>query len=141
MAAPNAGDLTEIELLVLDEAGGCNDLGCAYGVVQLYAVVEQEVELLDAVENALLRLFDLGLIRLVEATEDEGYRGDHAVLPAMSRDALKAELARERDPSDTRRDKMIFYDPTPAGEALLASVPRESIPRVDGTVRRPWEER
>ena len=59
----------------------------------------------------------------------------------MSRDALKAELARVRDPTDTHRDKMIFYDPTPAGEALLASVSRESIPRVYGTVRRPWEER
>jgi hypothetical protein len=86
-------------------------------------------------------LFDFGLIRLVEAAEDEGYRGDHNELPAMSRDALKAELTRERDPTDTHRDKMIFYDPTPAGEAVLASVPRESIPRVHGTVRRPWQER
>src|SRR3954452_10529277 len=112
MAAPRA-DLTTIELVVLDEAGGCNDLGNAYGAVQLYAVFEREEELLDAVDGALLRLFDLALIRLVEATPEVGYSVDHAELPAMSRDELAAELMRERDPTHLGQQTLIFFDPTP----------------------------
>ena len=134
-------DLTTIELLVLHEAGGCNDLGNAYGAVQLYSVFEELDELLDSVEGALVRLFDLGLIRLVETTAEIGYKVHHAELPVLSRERLVEELARERDPTDRTRDTMIFYDPTPEGEALLDSVPEDSIPRVSGRVRRPWMER
>src|SRR2546430_982731 len=73
VATPTGDDLTTIELLVLYEAGGDNDLGNAYGAVQLYAVFEQEEELLDVTQSALLRLFDLGLVRFVEAPADVGY--------------------------------------------------------------------
>ena len=133
-------NLTTLELLVLWEAGGCNSLGNAYGAVQLYSVFESEEELLDATESALLRLFDLGLARFVEASDDVGYTVDHLELQAMTREQLAEELAGERDPTDTSRDTRVFYDPTPEGEAFLAAAPPERIPRVSGMVRRPWLE-
>jgi hypothetical protein len=140
VTTPSAADLSTIELLVLNDAGGQNDLGNAYGGVQLYATFERREELLDAVESAILRLFDLGLIRLFEAPAEVGYRVDHNELPAMTRAQLVAELERERDPTDVDRDTMIFCDPTPAGELVLESVPDGQIPQVSGAVRRPWLE-
>ncbi len=112
----------------------------AYGAVQLYSVFQREEELLDSVESALLRLFDLGLIRLVAATPEVGYRVDHNELPAIGR----AELVANWSATGTRRTltatRGFFYDPTPAGEGVLESVPVGQIPRVSGTVRRPWIE-
>lgn len=88
MSTPSGVDLTTIELLVLYEAGGDNDTGIAYGVVQLHAVFEREEELLDATRSALLRLFDLGLARFVAAVPDVGYTPKRHDLPALSRDQL-----------------------------------------------------
>jgi hypothetical protein len=139
VATPAGDDLTTIELLVLYEAGGDNDLGNAYGAVQLYAVFEQEEELLDVTQSALLRLFDLGLVRFVEAPPDVGYTAKRHELPAMSRQQLVVALERDRDPTYVT-DTLVFYDPTPAGKAALKSVPQERIPRVSGNVRRPWLE-
>ena len=76
MASDAASALSPLELLVLDHAGGDNELGIAYGVVQLYADFQAKEELLDATEGALLRLFDLGLLRLVEAPWETGYSLD-----------------------------------------------------------------
>jgi hypothetical protein len=138
---PNeSGDeLTTIELLVLWEAGGDNTLQNAYGAVQLYAVFEREEELLEATEDALLKLFDLGLVRFVEASDDIGYTARRFDLPAMSRDELVAVFEEDPDaaaPTGTQ----IWFDPTAEGEALLETVPSERIPRVSGNVRRPWLE-
>jgi hypothetical protein len=38
-------------------------------------------------------------------------------------------------------DTKVFYDPTPAGRAVLDSVPGERIPQVSGRVLRPWLEK
>ncbi len=140
MSAPTGEDLTTVELIVLAEAGGDNDLSNAFGSVQLYSVFEREEELLEAVEGALLRLFDLGLIRLVEASYEVGYTAKRHELPAMTREQLVAELHQEPDPAQRTRETAVFYDPTPAGEALLSSVPKERIPLVSGIVQRPWLE-
>jgi hypothetical protein len=138
VACPTKNDLTPVELLVLDHAGGDNDTGVAYGVVQLYAVFESENEMLEATHAALLRLFDLGLVRFVEATREVGYTADRRDLPEIGRDGLVAKFERDRDLQAT--DSFVFYDLTPSGEALLDSVPRDRIPEVSGTVRRPWRE-
>jgi hypothetical protein len=132
----SADELTTIELLVLWEAGGDNTVGNAYAAVQLYSVFECETELFDATQGALLRLFDLGLLRFVEATDDVGYTAKRHELPAISRDALVAAL--EADRNHAGRDTNIWYDPTPEGQALLQEVPQDRIPRVSGRVRRPW---
>jgi hypothetical protein len=139
MPTASGDELTTIELLVLWEAGGDNTLHNAYGAVQLYAVFEREEELLEATEDALLKLFDLGLVRFVEAPEDIGYTAKRFALPAMSRDELVAVF--EEDPEAAGpTGTQIWYDPTAAGEALLETVPPERIPRVSGRVRRPWLE-
>jgi hypothetical protein len=111
VAHPTGDDLTPIELLVLYEAGGDNDLGNAYGAVQLYAVFDQEEDLLDATQSALLRLFDLGLVRFVEAPEEVGYTAQRHDLPAMSRDKLVARLESNRRLE--AQHTVVFYDPTP----------------------------
>jgi hypothetical protein len=134
-------ELTTIELLVLGEAGGDNTLGNAYGAVQLYAVFEREEELLDATQGALLRLFDLGLVRFVEASDEVGYTAKRHELPSVTREQLVAALARDRNPAVAPRDTQIWYDLTPEGEAVLAAVPADRIPQVSGVVRRPWLER
>jgi hypothetical protein len=133
---PAVDDLTTIELLVLYEAGGDNTLGTAFGAVQLYAVFEREQELFDAGKSALLRLFDLGLVRFVKTTDDVGYTAKRHELPAMTRDQVLAALGADY----LGRDVDIWYDPTPEGEALLATVPEDRIPQVSGIVRRPWLE-
>ena len=140
MVSTPSDDLTTVELLVLWEAGGDNTLGNAYGAVQLYSVFEREEELLDATQSALLRLFDLGLVRFVEATNDVGYTAKRHELPAMSRDELVAVFEADRNHVDIGRGTDVWYDPTPEGEAVLEAVPREGIPRVSGSVRRPWLE-
>lgn len=139
MATPTGDDLTPVELLVLSHAGGDNDTGIAYGLVQLHAVFEREDELVDVTQRALLRLLDLGLVRFVEAPREVGYTAKRHELPAMSRDQFVAELERERD-STYAPDTKVFYDLTPAGEAALEAVPQERIPQVSGNVRRPWLE-
>jgi hypothetical protein len=133
-------ELTTIELLVLSEAGGENDLSNAYGAIQLYSHFERREELIEATEGAVLRLFDLGLIRAVEARPEVGYRTEHSELPALVREELVAVFGRHRNPLDVERDTLIFFDPTPDGEALLDAIAPEQIPRVSGTVRRPWLE-
>jgi hypothetical protein len=135
MSVP-AHDLTTIELIVLDEAGGDNTLGNAYGAVQLYAVFQREEELVTATQNALLRLFDLGLVCFVRAEVDVGYTAKRFDLPRMSRDELLAEFDRDRnhEPGDGTD---VWYDPTPQGEAEWRAA-STNIPRVSGTVRRPW---
>ena len=140
MSAASGDDLTTVELLVLWEAGGDNTLGNAYGAVQLHLVFEREEQLLDATQNALLKLFDLGLVRFVEASEDVGSTAARHELPPMTREELVAALDRDRDPSQLGRDTDIWFDPTPEGESLLDAVPPERIPRVSGLVRRPWLE-
>jgi hypothetical protein len=135
VSIPSGDDLTPIELLVLDEAGGDNTLGNAYGAVQLYSVFEREEELLDATENALLRLFDLGLVRFVRATHDIGYTAKRHELPALTRDQLIAYFQADL----WGRDVDIWYDPTPDGEAVWEAV-KDRIPRVSGIVPRPWLE-
>jgi hypothetical protein len=139
VSTPSGDDLTTIELLVLYEAGGDNDTGIAYGVVQLHAVFEREEELLDATQSALLRLFDLGLVRFVAAVPDVGYTAKRHDLPALSRDQLLKEFASDRVSfiSETK----VFYDLTPAGRAVLDSVPGERIPQISGRVLRPWLEK
>jgi len=132
-------ELTTIELLVLWEAGGENTLGDAYGAVQLYAVFEREEELLDATQGARLRLFDLGLVRFVEASDEVGYTAKRHQLPAMRRDQLVAVFEGTRNHSSEATSK-IWYDATPEGEAVLKGVPEDRIPRVSGRVRRPWLE-
>ena len=136
MSTPSGDDLTTIELLVLWEAGGDNTLGVAYGAVQLYAVFEHEEELLDATESALLRLFDLGLVRFVKATRAVGYTAKRHELPALTRD----QLVEHFEADVWGRDVDIWYDPTPEGEAVLATVPEDRIPQVSGIVPRPWLE-
>lgn len=136
MPTPSGDDLTPIELLVLSEAGGDNTLGIAYGGVQLYSVFEREEDLLDATESALLRLFDLGLVRFVRATHHVGYTAKRHELPALTRDQLVAHLKADV----WGRDVDIWYDPTPEGEAVLAAVPEDRIPQVSGIVPRPWLE-
>jgi hypothetical protein len=138
MAKPD--ELTTIELLVLSEAGGDNTLGNAYGAAQLYAVFEREEELLDATQAALLRLFDLGLVRFVEASDEVGYTAKRHELPAMSRDQLVAVFDATRNHSGEVTVTQIWYDPTLEGEAVLEGVPEDRIPRVSGRVRRPWLE-
>jgi hypothetical protein len=133
---PTADDLTPIELLVLDHAGGENDLGTAYGVVQLYAVFDREEDLVSATHKALLRLFDLGLVRFVEARPDVGYTAQRHELPAMSRVELVETL--EGKPPPGAEYTLVFYDPTPKGRAVLKSVPLDGVPSVSGIVRRPW---
>jgi hypothetical protein len=123
-------ELTTIELLVLGEAGGDNTLGNAYGAVQLYAVFEREEELLDATQGALLRLFDLGLVRFVEASDEVGYTAKRHELPSVTREQLVAALARDRNPAVAPRDTQIWYDLTPEGEAVLAAVAADRIPQV-----------
>ncbi len=140
MGSPSRDDLTTVELLVLYEAGGDNDLGNAYGAVQLYEEFQELEELLDVTNAALLRLFDLGLVRFVEAPPDVGYTSKRFELPAMTRDQVVATLERERESADTGSDALVFYDPTPAGEAQLRLVSPDRIPRVSGNVRRPWLE-
>jgi hypothetical protein len=140
VSAASGDGLTAVELLVLDEAGGDNTLANAYGGVQLYSVFESEEELLDATQSALLKLFDLGLVRFVEAPEDVGYSAARHELPPMTRDELVVALDRDRDPAQFRRDTDIWFDRTPEGESLLDAVPPERIPRVSGSVRRPWLE-
>jgi hypothetical protein len=125
---------------VLYEAGGDNTLGNAYGAVQLYEEFQELEELLDVTSAALLRLFDLGLVQFVEATPDVGYTSGRLELPAMTRDQLAATLERERDSADGGPDELVFYDPTPEGEAVLRVAPPDRIPRVSGEVRRPWLE-
>jgi hypothetical protein len=139
VSSSSGDDLTTIELLVLYEAGGDNDTGNAYGAVQLYAVFEREEELLDATQSALLRLFDLGLVQFVEAVPDVGYTAKRDDLPALSRDQLLKEFARDR--VSTISETKVFYDPTPTGRAVLSSIPAERIPRVSGRVLRPWLEK
>ena len=140
MTTPSGDDLTAIELLVLWEAGGGNTLGNAYGAVQLYSVFQREEELLDATQSALLRLFDLGLVRFVEAPEDVGYTAKRHELAAMSRDQLVAVFEETRGHNYRVTGTDIWYDPTPVGRALLEAVPRDRIPDVSGLVRRPWLE-
>ena len=133
MTADGGPELTPIELLVLDHAG--EDLSISYGAVQLYANLKAEEELVNATESALLRLFDLGLVRFVLAPWETGWSVEREGLMPMTRAELLAEL------QDERPDTLVFYDLTPAGEALMASVAQEQIPRVSGNVRRPWLER
>jgi hypothetical protein len=138
---PTGDDLTTIELLILYEAGGDNTLGKAYGAVQLYAVFEREQELNDATESALLRLFDLGLVRFVETSRDIGYTAKRHERPAMPRDQLVASFeAGEWGSGDWVRGVDIWFDPTAEGEAVLEAVPQDRIPRVSGRVQRPWLE-
>jgi hypothetical protein len=111
VSLPRADELTTIELLVLYEAGGDNTLGNAYGVVQLYSVFEHEEDLNDATESALLRLFDLGLVRFVKTNHDVGYTGKRQELPALSREQLIACFHADI----WGRDVAVWYDPTPAG--------------------------
>jgi hypothetical protein len=134
VSTPSEDDLTTIELLVLYEAGGDNTLGNAYGAVQLYSVFQREDDLNDATESALLRLFDLGLVRFVRATDDVGYTAKRFELPALTRDQLVASFR----PENWVRGEDVWYDPTPEGEAVLEAVPEERIPAVSGIVRRPW---
>lgn len=136
VSSPSGDDLTPIELLVLSEVGGDNTLGIAYGAVQLYAVFEYEEELLDATESALLRLFDLRLVRFVRATQEAGYTAKRHEFPALTRDQLVAHFKADV----WGRDVDIWYDPTLEGEAVLAAVPEDRIPQVSGIVRRPWLE-
>jgi hypothetical protein len=138
VAEPAKNDLTSVELLVLHHAGGGNDTGVAYGVVQMYTLFDSEDEMLEGTHAALLRLFDLGLIRFVEATREVGYTADRRDLPEIGRDELVAKFQWHRDLQAT--DTFLFYDLTPSGEALLDSVPRDRIPEVSGPVRRPWRE-
>ena len=138
VTTPAGDELTTLELLVLVESGDYNDLGDAYGAIQLYAVFEEAKDLDDATESALLRLFDLGFIQCMEVPWDVAYEVDYTRLPPMSRDQLVARLAWERDGPDVTPVTRVFYDATPAGEAVLRSVPRERIPQVSGNVRRPW---
>jgi hypothetical protein len=135
VSTPSADDLTTIELLVLYEAGGDNTVGNAFMAVQLYAVFEREQELFDAVESALLRLFDLGLVWFVQATPDVGYTAKRFELPAMTRDQLLAALE-----ADDLGGEDIWYDPTAEGEAVLEEAPEGRIPEVSGIVRYPWLE-
>ena len=140
MTTAEPDELTTIELLVLWEGGGDNTVGSAYGGVQLYAVFEREEELLDATQGALLRLFDLGLVRFVEASDEVGYTAKRHELPAMSRDQLVAVFEATRNNSGEVTGTQIWYDPTPEGEAVLERVHEDRIPRVSGRVRRPWLE-
>lgn len=141
MLMPTGDDLTTVELLVLYEAGGDNTLSIAYGAVQLYAVFEREEELNDTTESALLRLFDRGLVRFVQTTRDVGYTAQRFELPAMTRDQLVAIFeAGEWASGDWKHGIDVWYDPTPAGEAVLAAVPQDRIPLVSGRVPRPWLE-
>jgi hypothetical protein len=95
-------DLTTIELIVLHYADGDNTLGIAYGAVQLHAFFQLEEELLDATQNAFLRLFDLGLLRFVRAAPDVGYTATRFELPEMTRDELvAASMSIEVTPPET----------------------------------------
>jgi hypothetical protein len=137
VSVPSGDDLTPIDLLVLNEAGGDNTIGNAYGAVQLYRVFAREEDLNDATESALLRLFDRGLVRFVKSTHDVGYGAKRHELPALTREQLVAYLKADF----WGRDVDIWYDPTPEGEALLEGVPKDRIPQVpQGNVPRPWLE-
>ena len=46
----------------------------------------------DATESALLRLYDLGLVRFVKSTHDVGYTAKQHELPALKRDQLVAHF-------------------------------------------------
>jgi hypothetical protein len=134
-----AEGLTTIELLVLWRAGADNNLGIAYGEVQHYAAFERKEELTDATQSALLRLFDLGLVRFVEAPEKVGYTSKRFDLPAMTREELLAAFEDDRNEVAPPTGTDIWYDPTPQGEALLEATPREWIPDLSGRpMWRPW---
>lgn len=130
-----ARNLTTIELIVLGNAGGDNTLGNAYGAVQLYAVFQREEELLDATQSALLRLFDLGLVRFVRAEPDVGYTAKRFELPDLTRDELLAVFEEDRRGLWDGTD--IWYDPTTEGKATWQAA-SDKIPRVSGRVERPW---
>jgi len=141
VSRPAADDLTTIELLVLYEAGGDNTLSIAYGTVQLYSVFEREQELNETTESALLRLFDLGLVRFVQTSRDIGYTANRHELPAMTRDQLVGIFeSADWSSGDWEHGVDVWFDPTPAGEAALEAVPQDRIPRVSGRVQRPWLE-
>ncbi len=94
--------------------------------------------MLEAAQCALLRLFDLGLVRFVEAPEDVGYTAKRDELPGIGRDELLAVFEEDRNHSGAVTDTQIWFDATPEGEAVLDAVPIDRIPRVSGLVRRPW---
>ena len=137
-------ELSEVELLVLWAAGGENTLATAYGFVQLLREFDEREALLELTQSVLLRLYDLGYVRFVRVAPDVGYRGGRDGMPAMSRAELVVQFDRGLVEAElpnvvplVERDE-VFIDPTEAGRKVLASVPRDSIPRVSGHVRRPW---
>jgi hypothetical protein len=95
-----AEDLTDLELLVLWEAGGDNTIGVAYSAVERHAGLATQRESIVATEAALLRLLDLGLLRFVEAFDDIGYTAKRFELPVMTRQEL-AEVLGDGSPRVT----------------------------------------
>jgi hypothetical protein len=138
MSRRDADDLRTIELLVLQEAGGDNTLGDAYGAVQLHSVFESRERLLEVTQSALLKLFDWGFVRFVEAPVDAGYTAKRFELPALTREELLVAFEEDCDDSARQTDTDVWLDPTPEGQAMLHAVPSDRIPRVSGVVKRPW---
>jgi hypothetical protein len=58
-------------------------------------------------------------------------------LPTLSRDELVAVF--DGETSETNRTQ-IWFDPTPEGEAFIEAIPSDRMPRISGTVQRPWLE-
>jgi len=124
----------QLRWLLLDEAGAAQDIGVAYGVAKLFLPEEESDRIEELVKDALLALYDDGLIRFYYASWNEGYGPGCQSFPSLGRAEVDYEL-RTADVVDAP-DKVLFFIETQEGADAFARLPPEAVPRVSGRVPR-----